>query len=170
MKPENIKLAEELDFSGPVSYLLNRVGKRVVGCSTQAVWNLITVLNGWVNDADPMDGLLTIRSGIKENFETQGANPQNIFSFIKSEPLLAEQLVDAFNPNDKSSTEIIRLLKNHVILVFTFGVEAFPDQGHVGLFHVTNGRLYMDGTELDIQAACRFLYSSNNNFIVVFER
>jgi hypothetical protein len=171
MRPENIKLAEELDFSGPVSFLLNRAGKRVVGCSTQAVWNLVTLLNEWPKGSDPMDCLMTIRAGINERLdESQSASTQDIIQFIKSEPVIAEQLVDAFYIEEMAAKEVIYLLKDHMVLLFTTGVETLPDQGHLGLLHVTNKRLYLDGTELDLETATKFLYSSRQNYGLLFQK
>ncbi len=170
MKPENIKLAEELDFEGPVSFLLNRAGKRVVGCTTQALWNLVTLLNQWPEGTDPMDGLMTIRAGLKEDFNTQGASHENTIAFIKSEPIIAHHVVDAFKIDDRSSKEIIRLLENHFLLLFSYGVESIPDQGHIGVMHITNKRLYLDGTEMDIEIATKFLYSSKMNHGLLFDK
>lgn len=170
MKPENIKLAEELDFSGPVSFLLNRAGKRVVGCSTQALWNLLTLLNEWPNDADPMDSLITIRAGICENLDTQGAPHQSIVEFIKSEPILAENVVDTFKTEEKSAKEIIRLLADHHLLLFSYGVESMPNQGHMGVMHITDKKLYLDGTEIDLETAVKFLYSSKINHGIWFQK
>ncbi len=170
MKPENIKLAEELDFDGPVSFLLNRAGKRIVGCSTQAIWNLITVIGEWPEEADPMDGLMTIRAGINENLITQGASHESTVNFLKSEPIIAEQFVDVFLTEERSSKDIIHLLKDHVILLFSYGVESMPNQGHLGLLHITNKRLWIDGTEIDIEVVCQFLFSSKQNHALVFKR
>ncbi len=171
MKPENIKLSEELDFSGPVSFLLNRAGKRIVGCSTQAVWNLVTLLNEWPKGSDPMDGLMTIRAGINEQLdESQSASTQDIIQFIKSEPVIAEQLVDAFYTDEWAAKDILWLLKDHAILLFTGGVELVSGQGHLGLLHITNKRLFLDGTELDLETVTKFLYSSKQNFILIFNR
>lgn len=171
MKPENIKLSEELDFSGPVSFLLSRAGKRVVGCSTQAVWNLVTLLNEWPKGSDPMDGLMTIRAGINERLdESQSASTQDIIQFIKSEPVIAEQLVDAFYTEERAAKDIIWLLKDHVILLFTGGVESLPGQGHLGLLHITNKRLFLDGTELDLETVTKFLYSSRQNYGLLFQK
>lgn len=170
IRPENIKLAEELDFSGPVSFLLNRAGKRVVGCTTQALWNLMTLLNEWPEGADPMDGLMTIRAGVKEDFSTQGASHEATIEFIKSEPLIVQYAVDAFKTEDKSSVEIIRFLGRHHLLLFSFGAESMPDQGHLGVMHITNKRLYLDGTEIDIETATKFLYSSKLNHGLLFEK
>ena len=101
MKPENIKLAEELDFEGPVSFLLNRAGKRIVGCTTQALWNLVTLLNEWPEGSDPMDGLMTIRAGLKEDFNTQGVSHENTVAFIKSEPIIAQHYVSTMECAEK---------------------------------------------------------------------
>lgn len=170
MKPENIELAEELDFDGPISSLLNRAGKRIVGCTTQAIWNLITVIGEWPKDVDPMDGLMTIQAGIKEDFTTQGANHRATIDYLKSEPIIAEQFVDVFLTEDKSSKEILHLLKDHVILLFSYGVESMPNQGHLGLLHMTNKRLWLDGTEIDIEVFCQFLFSSKQNHALLFKR
>lgn len=170
MKPENIKLAEELDFEGPVSFLLNRAGKRIVGCTTQALWNLVTLLNEWPEGSDPMDGLMAIRAGLKEDFNTQGASHENTVAFIKSEPIIAQHVVDAFKTEEKNSKEIIRLLEKHHFLLFSYGVESMPDQGHIGVMHITNRRLYLDGTEIDIETAAKFLYSSKMNHGLLFEK
>lgn len=170
MKPENIKLAEELDFEGPVSFLLNRAGKRIVGCTTQALWNLVTLLNQWPEGSDPMDGLMTIRAGLKEDFNTQGVSHENTVAFIKSEPIIAQHVVDAFKTEEKSSKEIVRLLEKHHLLLFSYGVESIPDQGHIGVMHITNKRLYLDGTEIDIETTTKFLYSSKMNHGLLFEK
>jgi hypothetical protein len=170
MKPENIKLSEELDFSGPVSFLLNRAGKRVVGCSTQAVWNLVTLLNEWPKGSDPMDGLMTIRAGIKEDFTSQGASHEATVAYLKSEPIFMENVDDTFKTEEKSAKEIIKLLNDHLILLFSYGVESMPNQGHLGVMHVTNKKLYLDGTELDLETATKFLYSSKLNHVVVFSK
>lgn len=170
MKPENIKLAEELDFEGPVSFLLNRAGKRIVGCSTQALWNLVTLLHEWPEGADPMDGLMTIRAGIKEDFTSQGASHEATVAYLKSESIFMENVVDTFKTEERSAKEIIRFLKDHVFLHFSYGVESMPNQGHLGVMHITNKKLYLDGTELDLETATKFLYSSKMNHILIFRK
>jgi hypothetical protein len=110
MKPENIKLAEELDFEGPVSFLLNRAGKRIVGCSTQALWNLVTLLHEWPEGADPMDGLMTIRAGIKEDFTSQGASHEATVAYLKSESIFMENVVDTIHIHKLTNMTI----KHHV--------------------------------------------------------
>jgi len=121
--------------------------------------------------SDPMDGLMTIRAGINERLdESQSASTQDIIQFIKSEPVIAEQLVDVFYTEERAVKDIIWLLKDHAILLFTGGVESLPGQGHLGLLHITNKRLYLDGTELDLEAVANFLYSSKQNYALIFSR
>jgi hypothetical protein len=43
-----------------------------------------------------------------------------------------------------------------------------PNQGHLGVMHITDKKLYLDGTELDLEAATKFLYSSKQNHALNF--
>jgi hypothetical protein len=65
-----------------------------------------------------MDGLMTIRAGIKERSdESQSASTQDTIQFIKSEPVIAEQLVDAFYTEERAAKDILWVLKDHAILI-----------------------------------------------------
>ena len=91
-------------------------------------------------------------------------------AYLKSEPIFMENVVDTFKTEEKCATDIIRLLKDHVILLFSYGVESMPNQGHLGVMHIANKKLYLDGTELDLETATKFLYSSKMNHALIFEK
>jgi hypothetical protein len=45
-----------------------------------------------------------------------------------------------------------------------------PNQGHMGVMHITDKKLYLDGTEIDLETAVKFLYSSKFNHSMVFKK
>jgi hypothetical protein len=121
--------------------------------------------------ADAMDSLLTIRAGIKENLETQAASHENTVSYLKSIEGLESKIKYVEKTEVLSGEQLIKdLANNGVALLFTYGVESMPNQGHIGVLHITNGKLFLCGSELDIKSFTRMVYSSNLNHLVMFER
>ncbi len=172
LHPASVSLAEDIEeVVGPVSYLLNRNGIRVVGCSTQGIYNLFTVLNLLPRERSKMDFILEIRAEIKEDINTQATELENAMSFIAKTPELDCKYEGFICTENLSAMEVIKKLTTHVALLATTGIERFPsNQGHLGCLHLSNGRLYLDGTELDVELFCNFLYSSVNNHLWWFEK
>lgn len=172
MKPENIKLSEEFtDFEGPVSFCLNRLGRRTVGCSTMAIWNLFLLVGQFAADADAMDALLTIRAGIKENLDTQAASHENVVNYFRTFEDLESKIRYVEKTDILIGDQIIKdLAKNGAGLLFSYGVESMPNQGHMGVLHITNKKLYLCGSEIDIQVFSKMVFSSKLNHLIMFER
>jgi hypothetical protein len=172
MKPENIKLSEEFnDFEGPVSFCLNRLGHRTVGCSTMAIWNLFLLVGQFTEGADAMDALLTIRAGIKEDLDTQAASHENVVNYFRTFEDLEGKIRYVEKTDALTGDQIIKdLAKNGVALLFSYGVESMPNQGHMGVLHITNKKLYLCGSELDIKVFSRMVFSSKLNHLLMFER
>ncbi len=172
MTPQNVILAEELaEFDGPISYCLNRVGKRIVGCSTQAIYNLFSVLKILPAKDERMDFLMTIQAGIKEDIgAVQKANLQNVLDFLASNDEVTNRVGEGAYTKDVKAKEILLKLKTHVALLATAGVEVMPDQAHLGCLFLENGRVYLDGTELTPDLFCSYLYSSKQNCLWWFCR
>lgn len=172
LQPNNILLAEDFEeTTGPVSYLLNRNGIRIVGCSTQSIYNLFTVLGLLPKGQSKMDFILEIRAEIKENTNTQATDLEGAMSFIAKTSALDCKYEGFISTENIKSMEVIKKLTTHAALLVTTGVEKFPNnQGHLGCLHLTDGRIYLDGTELDAELFCNFLYSSINNHLWWFKK
>jgi len=170
--PQNLILAEELnDCDTTTSFLLNRLGTRVVGCTTQSIYNLHSVLGLLPTSEERMDFLLEIRAGIRENLEkSQDSSVENAVQFIASRDSLHEKFEKCDMTCDLKAIEVVKKLKSFVGLLHTSGVQALPDQAHMGCLFMHDGRVYLDGTELTSELFCSYLYSSKNNFIWWFHR
>jgi hypothetical protein len=172
MTPQNVILAEELqDYDSPISFCLNRMGKRIVGCSSQAIYNLFSVLKMLPPKDEPMDFLMTIRAGIKENIEPeQNANLERVLDFIANHDEIVDRCETGAYTKDLKAKEVLLKLKTHTALLTTTGVEALPNQAHLGCLFIENGRVYLDGTELTPELFCAYLFSSKKNCLWWFRR
>lgn len=172
MTPQNVILAEELsECDGPISFCLNHFGKRIVGCSSQATYNLFSVLKLLPPRDERMDFMMTVQAGIKESLgSVQSANTENVIKFLSGFQDIVDRADGGDFTKDISAKEVLLKLRSQVAILISAGVAAAKDQGHMGCLFIENGMVYLDGTELTPDLFCAYLYSSKQNCIWWFRR